>query len=385
MRFEVADATGVVPGRAEVRFEGIGAGQITDTKLQNGHAILTATVADKFGRVYRDAIAELRPNTALQDMYLDIVSRGTPAAGIAPTGYIIPLDHTHSPTNLADVLNTFQPDVRTRLYELVDQFGNGLQDRGRDLRRSFALLVPFLNIAGDVSRQLAVRAQDTRQLVHNAALLSGVLASRSTQLRTLITSGTNTLESLATEGGAPLRQTIQTFPTAIQGAEQILTALDSLEPNLQRALTSLQPVADQLPGGLTNLKTLALSADPAVRKLQTPVTQLVPLATQLRPFSSALAGSLKQLSPQMSALDRLTSAGANCIEQLNEFINWDASLSKWVDSRGHFVRGNAHFGFYSLPAGKPPAQNLTYGSQCSGAKPLIGQPTLKYPGPAPAP
>jgi ABC-type transporter Mla subunit MlaD len=383
MQFEVADATGVVPGRAEVRFEGIEAGIITDVKLQQRHAVLTVTVADKFGPVYKNAAAQLRPNTALQDMYLDIVNRGTQSAGEAPTDYVVPLSQTQSPTNLADVLNTFQPDVRARLYNLVDQFGNGLQGGGQNLRRTFALLAPFLAIAGNVSNQLAIRADYTKLLVHNAGVLSGVLASRTAQLHNVITSGTTALESLATEGGTPLRQTIQGFPTTIQSAEQVLTAVDGLEPNLQRALTGLQPVADQLPGGLDSLRSLALSADPAVQKLETPVSRLVPLATQLRPLASSLSASLRELAPQIPDVDKLTTVASHCTVQLNEFINWDASMSKWVDDLGHMVRGNANFGFYSLPVGTPP-KNYTYGNQCSGATPLGEQPTPKYPGPAPA-
>ena len=39
------DATGVVPGRAEVRFYGIEAGEVQNVQLTGGHAVLTATVA----------------------------------------------------------------------------------------------------------------------------------------------------------------------------------------------------------------------------------------------------------------------------------------------------------------------------------------------------
>ena len=66
---------------------------------------------------------------------------------------------TQSPVNLADVLNTFQPDVRAQLYNMLDQLGNGLQDRGAYLRRAFALLAPFLQVAGNAAGQLAVSAR----------------------------------------------------------------------------------------------------------------------------------------------------------------------------------------------------------------------------------
>jgi ABC-type transporter Mla subunit MlaD len=383
MQFQIADATGVVPGRAEVRFYGISAGEITAAKLEHGHAVLTVTVANKFGRVYRNAQAEVRPNTALQDMYLDIVDRGTPDAGVAGPGYVVPEGQTQSPTNLAEVLDTFQPDVRGQLYNVIDQLGNGLADHGADLRETFVLLAPFLQVAGKVSRQLAAQSTLTRQLVHYTAALSSLLASRSTQLREIVTSGGLTLRSLATDGGTPLRETISELPSTLSALQTFLSQTDGLLPPLNRAAGALEPVADELPTSLANLRQLGVSADPALRKLRTPVTRLVPLADQLEPFATDLAGSLQRIAPQVSDVNELTKDLSECTTQINEFFNWDASMAKFHVGIGQQVRGNANFGFYSVPG----VQQSTYGygSQCDGGAPLGDVPTPKYDGPAVAP
>jgi ABC-type transporter Mla subunit MlaD len=385
IQFEVADATGVVPGRAEVRLYGIQAGQVTNVSLAHGHAVLTASVANTFGPVYRNATSEVRPNTALQDMYLDIVDIGTPSAGVAGPNYVVPLSQTQSPVNLADVLNTFQPDVRTQLYNLLDQFGNGLADRGQDLREAFTLLAPFLRVAGTVSDQLALRASLTRQLVHNASILSSTLASRSAQLHRLITDSTSTLTALSTEGGAPLRQGLAMLPTLDESTGVLFTAFARAIPTIRQALTAVTPVADELPSGLGNLKAFAVSADPAVQKLQTPVAKLVPLADALAPFASNLSDALSQIRPQVSDVNTATSDLAPCMQGVDEFFNWDASMSKFSDSLGNMVRGNPLFGFYSIPITKQ--GNYAYGphATCDGGKPIAGVPTPHYGGPAPAP
>jgi ABC-type transporter Mla subunit MlaD len=382
MRFQVADATAVVPGRAEVRFYGIAAGRITGVSLEHGHAVLTAAVADKFGPVYRNAEAEVRPNTALQDMYLDIVNRGTPAAGRAGSSYVIPESQTHSPTNLAEVLNTFQPDVRAQLYNVIDQLGNGLADRGAALRRTFVLLAPFLNVAGNVSRQLAARSTLTRRLVHEASTLSSLLASRSTQLRELVSSGVDTLQSLSTDGGVPLHATIEQLPPTLSALTVFLTQADRLLPPLNRAAGALEPVAEQLPTSLTDLEQLGRSADPALRGLRAPVRQLVPLAAQLQPFAASLARSLGQIAPQVNDVNTATRDLADCIVPIQEFFNWDASMAKFHVDIGQQVRGNANFGFYSAGVKQ---NNYGYGSQCDSGAPLGGVPTPKYDGPPPAP
>jgi ABC-type transporter Mla subunit MlaD len=385
MQFEVANATGVVPGRAETRFLGVQAGIVTNARLVNGHSVLTATIASKFGPVYRNATAELRPNTALQDMYLDVVSRGTPSAGVAPPGYVIPLDQTQSPTNLADVLNLFQPDIRAQLNNILNQGGNGLRSRGVDLRQALIDLAPFLSIAGNVSRQLAVRATLTKELVHNAATLSGVLAERSTQLHGLITNGTTTLEALSTQNAVPLHQMVNMLPGALAHIDRFWSNVDGILPQpIDTTIAALTPAVNDLGSGLRNLKAFAAAATPAVRRLETPVVKLVPLAEQLDPFASQLSASLNQISPQVPDVNIATLATSKCTLEIQKFMSWDTSMLKFRDVQGNDVRGNFNFGFYSLPGGQ--STTYTYRKpQCAGGVPIGGIPTPKYPGPPPAP
>lgn len=383
LKLQVADATGVVPGRGEVRFLGIQAGQIENAQLEHGHAVLTVTVAKKYGDIYKNAQAAVRPNTALQDMYLDITDRGTPSAGVAGPNYTIPLDQTESPTNLANVLDLFQPDVRAQVNNILTQFGNGLQDRGSDLRTAFVELAPFLNIAGNISRQLAVRADLTKDLVHNAAVLSGTLASRSSQLHTLVTQGTRTLEALSTEGGVPLKQTIAEGPATLLDVNRVFVNYLSQYQLLDHTVDTLLPAAGVLPAGLRNLRHLADSADPAVVKLQRPVRELLPLASALVPLANNLSGALTTIRPQVPDVNQVTQALSTCGNDINEFFNFDASMSKYVDSQGPMVRGNVNFGLYTEPTFHD--TNLVQGHECAGGNALGPTPTPKLNGPAVAP
>jgi ABC-type transporter Mla subunit MlaD len=384
MRFAVSDATGIVPGRAEVRFYGIQAGEVDSASVAHGEAVLQVSVATKYGPVYRNAVAAVRPNTPLNDMYLDIESRGTPNAGLAGPNDLIPVSQTSSPTNLADVLDTFQPDVRTQLYNLIDQLGNGLADRGADLRRAFVLIAPFLRAAGNLSQQLARRADLTRELIHNTATLSGVLSSRSTALHSLVLNGTSAMQALDTEGGQSLRTTIGLLPTTLQNTITLMHVFDRAFPVADDTIAALRPVARALPNGLTSLTALAQRANPAVVRLEAPVQQLVPLADQLQPFAHRLAQALDTIRPQISTVNDATTDLADCTLEINEFFNWDASMAKWTDLQGPMVRGSANFGFYSVPG--VPHNNYTYRKQCApGPSPIPGTPTPKFDGPAPTP
>jgi ABC-type transporter Mla subunit MlaD len=71
--FAVSDATAVQPGVQQVRFKGIPAGTISSVRILGSEPMITVALDTKYGPIYRDARAELRPNTALQEIYLDIV------------------------------------------------------------------------------------------------------------------------------------------------------------------------------------------------------------------------------------------------------------------------------------------------------------------------
>ncbi|MCW3063881.1 MAG: MCE-family protein Mce6D, partial [Solirubrobacterales bacterium] len=53
VKFTVADASGVVAGRHQVRIKGIEVGTITDTQLVHGQAVLTGHIEKSYGPVYR--------------------------------------------------------------------------------------------------------------------------------------------------------------------------------------------------------------------------------------------------------------------------------------------------------------------------------------------
>src|SRR5262249_21426047 len=71
-RFELRDATGVTPGVDQVRFKGVPVGQVTGLGFRGATPVATVKILRRYGPIYGDLRAQLRPTTALQDMYLDI-------------------------------------------------------------------------------------------------------------------------------------------------------------------------------------------------------------------------------------------------------------------------------------------------------------------------
>jgi virulence factor Mce-like protein len=370
VRFAVDDATGVVEGKNDVRYKGIPAGTITKVEMAGTQPVITVQLQKKYGRIYRDARASLRPNTALQDMYLDILDRGTPASGLAGTTDPVPAAQTDTAVNLSDVLNVFRADQRARMRALLDNLGNGLRDRGAPLRTAFTQAVPFLQVAGRVSRQLARRRPMTRRLVHNMAVLTTELGRRDKELRRLLHDGGTTLTTLK-DGSRDLDATLAQLPPTLTAVDSSFTAVRGVLGDVNDAVASLQPVAGRLPGSLAALRRLNSSAAPAVRALQPPVRRLVPFAQSLRPLARSLSSAVNALRPQVDTVDLVTKRVAGCKRGIQGFFQWDASMSKYGDVRGPVPRGNVAAGAQSSGALTSPDE---YAPQaCTPGKPIGGR------------
>src|SRR5687767_14534347 len=88
---ELDSAQSITPGQGQtVQIAGVDVGELTKVELVDGRAVVTMKV-DPDHPLYRDATANLRPKTGLNDMVLQ-VDPGTEKAGEAPEGFTIPVD-----------------------------------------------------------------------------------------------------------------------------------------------------------------------------------------------------------------------------------------------------------------------------------------------------
>ncbi len=341
--FAVDEATGVVPGVDEVRFKGIPAGQISGVALHGNQPVITVQLQSSFGRIYRNATAELRPNTPLQDMYLDITSRGTPSAGLARAAEPISPTQTSTSVSISDVLDVFHSSQRVRLSELLDDLGNGLADRGQALRNAFVELVPFVVQAGRITQQLNLHSRLTAQLVHNLGVLTTTLGQQANEIRALVVYGSQSMRTLGVNSTA-VKRTVAQLPPTITAADAALSALQRILPSVDGAARSLYPVAARLPRALSDIRSLTRALQPAVIALQRPVAELVPLSQALVPVSSALRSSVDTLLPQVPTYNRAVSDVGECLPSLYGFFAWNASMAKFGDARGGAPRGDAVVG-----------------------------------------
>ncbi|MCW3041275.1 MAG: hypothetical protein JWM31_3180 [Solirubrobacterales bacterium] len=373
VQFAIDDAYGVLPGVNQVRYLGVPAGQIKKIERHGTRLILRLSVRKDYP-IYKDARAELRPETPLNDMYLDVVDPGHRSAGELGGGDVLPETRTASNVKINDVLNALNPNTRVRLEQLLDNLGNGLHDRGLALRAAVDAFSPFLADAGRITDAVARHQKLTRRLVHNAGVLTTELGTRQQQLRTLVAAGSATLGALQ-QGSPDLDRTLRELPPTVNEINASFASVRGVLPDLDRAVTDLDPVADRLPAALRDVRELNGVLSPAVRRLRAPVTQLVPFANQLRPVARNLQASIVALRPQTGSIDKITTSLVKCEQGVIGFFQWNASLSKFGDISGPIPRGNLAVGVPDLggtgTAPRTPVKNCSGGVTTNGTVPTV--------------
>ncbi|HWF53908.1 MAG TPA: MlaD family protein [Solirubrobacteraceae bacterium] len=340
-RAAFTDVKGVIPGSTSLRIAGVEVGTVTGATLVDGRPVLTLSLESKYAPLYNNAQIRIRPVTPLEDMYVDVSSKGTKSAGVLGQKTILPASNTESPVEVGEVLDIFQPSTRAYLSSLLNQLGAGLSGTGgADLKASFAAIAPFLVNADKMSAALAARRTDLAQLVHNFGGISQELALRDVQLQGFVDHADQVLGQLADHNG-PFASTIQELPGTLGSMTSAFSELRTAEGTLDPALRSLGPVAAALPAGLTALASFSRNATPALVALRPGVQSLKPLAEVLKPTAASLSGAFKQLQPEAPQIDNITALAAHstCLTYVSQFLNRLMSLTKFGD--GQYNTANA--------------------------------------------
>jgi len=341
-RVAVDDVSGVVPKKHTVRLAGLEVGRIEKVSLEGGRAILTISMDPDRAPLYRDAQLRLRPETPLEDIFLNVESRGTPGAGELGEKDVLGSERTRTPVDVGRVLNVFNADTRVRLEQSIDELGRGLDDGGRDLRRALVELAPFLRAAQRITRVTALRRTRTRRLVHNFRLMTEELASRETDLRGLVRGGAASLTELARNAEA-LKATISGLPPTMRQARSSFAALRQTTDELDPAFAELRPSARALPKGLAGLERFTREARPTFTALRRPLPELDGLVRALVPTSAGLERSFDRLEPVPARLNTITARITPCERVLAKFFQNTISLTKFSDNRATIVRGQTVF------------------------------------------
>jgi phospholipid/cholesterol/gamma-HCH transport system substrate-binding protein len=308
---DFSSAAAVEPGLGEpVNVAGVHVGEITGTSLHNGLGVIHIDIdPSKMKQLYRDASAQLIPNTPLKDMEIDIVP-GHPSAGVLPHGATIPVSETSIPVDSDDLLDALDTDTRTWFTSLVTELNNGAEGRGKDIRKLLSSIGPTTRQLHQIGDLLADRRQQLAQIVHNLGVLSTAAAQKDGQIATVVQAGDKTVQALASQNVA-LRDAVQRLPGTLASTRKTLGDVTGLANALGPTATALLPTARKLPTTLRQTQTLFQGAALLpLSEIPPFVKAVLPLAGELGPLTSDLKQAVPPLIDSFKVLAYVTNETA---------------------------------------------------------------------------
>jgi phospholipid/cholesterol/gamma-HCH transport system substrate-binding protein len=327
-------AAAVVPGLGEpVNVAGVRVGEITGTDLVDGHGVIHMDIdPSKIAHLYRNASANLVPNTPLKDMEVDIAP-GSRSAGVLPHGATIPVSQTTSPTDSDELLDALDTDTRTWFTSLITDLNQGTEGRGQDIRKLLSNLGPTAQQLRTIGDLLAARRIELSDIVHNLGVLTRAAAVKDSQLREVVQAGDTTVQALASQNVA-LRTAITRLPGTLATTDRTLTDLIPFSDALGPTATALLPTAHRLPTTLRDARTLFEGAALLPLKEIPPFVNVVlPLASQLPALTSGLNQAVPALIKSFKVLAYVTNEIAYDPGGRNPgFLYWLAWFAHNADS-----------------------------------------------------
>ena len=308
---DFSTAQAVTPGQGQsVDIAGIKVGEVSGVKLENGHAVVSMSIDNKYAPLIHDnASLLLRPKTGLNDMVVE-VDPGTTTAPEMKENTTVPLASTQPQVNPDEILAGLDADTQQFLKLLLANGAEALDPaQGRDVKLSNALrrLDPFARDISKISGALATRRQNIANSIHNFQLLSTELGNRDQDLVNFVDSSNAVLGSFAKEQ-ASIRSAVAELPATLQVTKGALASANAF------ALQSGPALKKSIPG--------AKATAPALRALRPFFQQTAgPIQNQIRPFTKQVASPVQHVAQIGQGLGTATPGLKTGFTRLNDGLN----------------------------------------------------------------
>jgi phospholipid/cholesterol/gamma-HCH transport system substrate-binding protein len=307
LKAELSTAQAITPGQGQtVNIAGIKVGDITEVDLEEGEAVVTMLVEEKYAPlIHTDATVLMRPRTGLQDMTLEL-DPGTGSKQVED-GATLPSAQTQPNVNSDQILASLDGDTQAFLRLLLEGGAEGLGGNGKALSATFRRFEPTARDLAKINGMLSKRRASIERAIHNFKLVSQELGARDTQLADFVDSSDAALQSFADQE-ASIRESFQELPSALAATRGALESGDQLALQLGPASRALIPSSRAL--------------GPALRESRPFFRQTVgPIRTQIRPFTRKVRSPLRKLTGTAKALNKTTPDLTRSLGDVNRLLN----------------------------------------------------------------
>lgn len=297
IKAELDNAQGVLPGQGQaVNISGVKVGTISSVELEDGRAVATLSIEDRFSRIYPNASVLLRPKTGLKDMVLQL-DPGSPSAGDPiEEDAVLKNNQTNADVNFDEFLASLDGDTQDYLKLLVGDAGRTLKNGGgRDLANTLRRFQPLSRDFAKANRYVAQRRVKLKKVIHNFSAIVSELGAHDRELARFVGGSAAVFRRFANQN-ENLSETVELLPGALQSGNTALAKIDKLGRSMESTFTNLRPTARALGPSLKQLRPFFAKTAPVIQKQLRPFTEDVqPIARELRRPARDLAKSTPDL------------------------------------------------------------------------------------------
>jgi phospholipid/cholesterol/gamma-HCH transport system substrate-binding protein len=308
LKGEFSTAQSVTPGQGQtVQIAGVSVGEIKKVELEDGRAIVTLLVRQKYAdMIKQDATMLLRPKTGLKDMVIEM-DPGTQTLPAVDEGFMVPVEQTKPDVNLDEILANLDRDTRDYLRLLIAGGGEGLKGNGRSFANAFRRFEPLNRDVAKLTGELRKRRRNLARLIHNLQLLVTEVGTKDKELSELVVSQNAVFEAFANQD-ENLRSFLRELPSALQTTNRALAQSTVMTDELGPALAELRPGARAFKETQEATQAFGRETIDAVRD-------------QVRPFAREAQPTVAALKPAMRDFSKVAPDLAKTFNMLNELLD----------------------------------------------------------------
>lgn len=358
---------------SDVMVAGVKIGKVTRVEARGDHARVELELEESVAPLHEGATLQMRSKSLVEESFIAVVDGDGPEL---PSGSTLPASATTPATQLGDVLQSFDPQTRARLGELVRSGGMATADTRESVESALIGLGKLGREGSTVVHAIAAQSRDLEELTRSSTQVLAALGTRREQLRSLVANA-DTVSRVTAAQQQDLRATVNALPPLLDAArgssddlQRLGRALTSVADNLSAAAPDLTAALRELPATSHELRLAMPHLDSVVNRAPATLHRVPALSQHLRTLMPHADGVLADANPMLSYLSPYHRDAAAF------FANFAAVLASG-DANGKFLRIMPGFNEQSYK-GWPVMTNI---GPLNRSNPLPGPGSLEDPAP----
>jgi phospholipid/cholesterol/gamma-HCH transport system substrate-binding protein len=348
------DAGQLVRGN-QVRVGGRPIGTVEDVALDDrSQAVVELKVDDELAPLHAGTTATIRaPSLSGIANRFVALQPGPNSAGEIPDGGRIGVDETTAPVDLDQLFNTFDPQTRRGLQQLIQ--GQEIYYGGRTQQANEALryLSPALSSTSRLTRELVYDDGVFDRFLVDTSRVVRAVAQRRGDLASLVGNANTTAAAIGDENQS-LARALDLLPGSLRKANTTFVNLRSTLDDLDPLVAASKPATVDLAPFLSRLRPLVADAEPTVRDLRVligkpgPNNDLVDLTAKL-PRLEQLTGTV--FPRAIRTMDRSSEVVDTLRQYTPDLAGWFTKFGQAAaayDANGHYARIQPMFSPFSV-------------------------------------